>query len=150
MHFYFSGVVKMGVKISFMLIYCYGKDLWGHSFSGCAKCSGELGFIAPGCAAVVCVSGGKEYSFFGAFCVRSGWVVPRDAGMGPRLQWLWRGVLWAGVMGGGVWGGFWFSCWVMHCGWGLISIFQEFFGSIGKVFILVWGLGAARLSFYGI
>ena len=51
---------------------------------------------------------------------------------------------------GGVWGGFWFSCWVMHCGWGLISIFQEFFGSIGKVFILVWGLGAARLSFYGI
>ena len=52
--------------------------------------------------------------------------------------------------GGGVWGGFWFSCWVMHCGWGLISIFQEFFGSIGKVFILVWGLGAARLSFYGI
>ena len=52
--------------------------------------------------------------------------------------------------GGGVWGGFWFSCWVMHCGWGLISIFQEFFGSIGKAFILVWGLGAARLSFYGI
>ena len=77
-------------------------------------------------------------------------MVPRDAGMGPRLQWLWRGVLWAGVMGGGVWGGFWFSCWVMHCGWGLISIFREFFGSIGKVFILVWGLGAARLSFYGI
>ena len=55
-----------------------------------------------------------------------------------------------GSWGGGVWGGFWFSCWVMHCGWGLISIFQEFFGSIGKVFILVWGLGAARLSFYGI
>ena len=55
-----------------------------------------------------------------------------------------------GSWGGGVWGGFWFSCWVMHSGWGLISIFQEFFGSIGKVFILVWGLGAARLSFYGI
>ena len=55
-----------------------------------------------------------------------------------------------GSWGGGVWGGFWFSCWVMHCGWGLISIFQEFFGSIGKAFILVWGLGAARLSFYGI
>ena len=72
MHSSFSGVIKMGVKISFMLICCYEKDLWGHSFSGCAKCSGGLGFIAPGCAAVVCVSGGKEYSFFGAFCVRSG------------------------------------------------------------------------------
>ena len=76
-------------------------------------------------------------------------MVPRGTGMGPRLQWLWRGVLWAGVMGG-MWGGFWFSYGVMHCGWGLISVFQGFFGSIGEAFVLVWGLGATRLSFYGI
>ena len=39
--------------------------------------------------------------------------------------------------------------WVVHSGRGLISDFQGCSASIGKIFILAWGLGA-RLLFYGV
>ena len=38
---------------------------------------------------------------------------------------------------------------VAHGGKSLISVFQEIFGSINKVFVLA-GRSAARLSFYGV
>ena len=46
-----------------------------------------------------------------------------------------------------IWGWLWFSCGMEHCGESLISIFEEFFASIEKIFILAGGLGT-RLSFY--
>ena len=49
----------------------------------------------------------------------------------------------------GIWGWLWFSCGVAHSGRSLISVFQDFFASINKNFILAVGLGTA-LSFYGV
>ena len=49
----------------------------------------------------------------------------------------------------GIWGWLWFSCGVAHSGRSLISVFQDFFASIKKGFILAVGLGTA-LSFYGV
>ena len=46
----------------------------------------------------------------------------------------------------GVWGWLWFSCGMVQCGKGLIPIFEHFFCTIGKDFILAGGLGAG-LSF---
>ena len=43
----------------------------------------------------------------------------------------------------------WLSCGVAHCGKGLICVFQEFFTSIGKIFILA-GVLCTGLSFYGV
>ena len=48
-----------------------------------------------------------------------------------------------------IWDWLWFSCGVAHSGKSLISVFQDFFASINKNFILTVGLGAA-LSFYGV
>ena len=48
-----------------------------------------------------------------------------------------------------IWGYLWFLCEIPHCGKGLISLFQKFFVSIGKTFILAGGLGT-ELSFYGV
>ena len=42
---------------------------------------------------------------------------------------------------------FWFSCGVTHCGEGFIAIFRNFFASIGRILILVGGMGT-RLSFF--
>ena len=38
--------------------------------------------------------------------------------------------------GRGIWGGLWFSCGMSYCGGSSISIFQGFFGSVGKIFNL--------------
>ena len=67
-------------------------------------------------------------------------------------MWDWSGGLddWWGYNGSrGIWGWLWFACGMAHSEKSLISVFQEFFASIGKAFILAGGLGAG-LSFYGV
>ena len=44
--------------------------------------------------------------------------------------------------------GLWFSGEVAHYGKSVVSVFQGFFASIGKIFNLAGGLGAG-VSFYG-
>ena len=41
------------------------------------------------------------------------------------------------------------ECEIAHYGKSLVSVFQEFFASINKIFILAGGL-RTRLSFYGV
>ena len=48
-----------------------------------------------------------------------------------------------------IWDWLWFSYGAVHSERGFISVFQEFFASIGRAFILAGGLGAG-LSFYGV
>ena len=63
-----------------------------------------------------------------------------------RGWWASRGPV--GASGGGplpgIWGWLWFSCGIARCGKGLVAIFQAFFVSACKTFILT----GTRLSFY--
>ena len=65
---------------------------------------------------------------------------------GFRGWWASRGPV--GASGGGplpgIWGWLWFSCGIARCGKGLVAIFQAFFVSACKTFILT----GTRLSFY--
>ena len=46
-----------------------------------------------------------------------------------------------------IWGQPWLSFQMVYCGKGLITVFQQFFASIDKTFILPGGLATGR-SFY--
>ena len=50
----------------------------------------------------------------------------------------------------GIWDWRCFSCGVAHHGGNLISAFQGFSASIGKIFVLAGGLGAGLLLFHGV
>ena len=49
----------------------------------------------------------------------------------------------------GIWDWLWFSCGITHCSKELISVFQQFFASIGKIFIWrgYWALGNYSVGF---